>query len=78
MLATQFYLGIYVPEMKRIDRRAGQLLAQFTVLQDMYSHQFDQALYMLSTQKITQERNYYLKNLEEDDEEFCPVRQLLS
>lgn len=64
--------------MKRIDRRAGQLLAQFPVLQDMYSHQFDQALYMLSTQKITQERNYYLKNLEEDDEEFCPVRQLLS
>lgn len=77
-LATQFYIGIYLPEMKRIDRRAGQLLAQFPVLQDMYSRHFDHALYNLSTQKITQERNHYLKDLEEEDEDFCPVRHMLS
>lgn len=75
-LATQFFIGIYQPEIKRMDQSAGHLLAQFPVLQDMYSRHFDHSLYNLSTQKITKERNYYLKDLEEEDEEYCPIRHM--
>jgi hypothetical protein len=65
-------LGIYVQGAIRIDRRGGQFLAQYPVLQDMHYHEGIHGLVGLSKLRIAPERNYYLKDLNEEDIEFCP------
>ena len=65
---------------KKIDRRAGQLLAKFPVLQDMHFNDFNHSFQLFedaSKQKVMTERNYYLKNLEEDDPDFTKEMKVL-